>query len=355
MLDEEQTEAPSVKLWSPRTIGWLTLILALIGGFHAFAGGFALAAMNCYRLGLRRKAIIHLILGPVLAVLLSTVVFLLEQDFSLRLVDLLASLVITFLVVAYLHKMTERSISRLQSGYEVQQGNLPVAVGTVIVVSLIMIVVQIGVNYGIAILQTPKVESTATLVPGGDPAIVGTIHPWAEGDGPIEGRRIVLCKPIDGTRLDPYDCTLTNFTATTDEEGRFEFDQLPVGTYLIFYDSGFAGFDAAVARLSGKAIALGDRLAVSDLDLFRDEADGSFLTFFPQGGTAEGLYWHIELTLQGGGSPFFVAHDIETGVSSDCEAPSFWEVPPGVFIPVAVKVVKGYTSQVEFDVLYRGD
>ena len=352
MLERERAGQTQVRLWLPTTIGWLTLVLSLVIGAIAFACGFVLAAINWYRLGQRRKATLHFVLGPILAVALSVVASLYRFDAA----HLVAYLIIAFFVVAYLHKATERSISRLQPSYTVQPGKLSAAVGVAVLVGLVMLPVLIGVNYGVAILRTPKVRSTATLVPGGDPAVTGTIHPWTEGDGPIEGRGIVLCELITATRFDPYDCTLTALTATTDAEGRFEIERVPEGQYLLFYESGLADFDAAVARWAGKAFRLGDYWWLRRQGFFQGNPDGSFTICWPSGEGANDFYRdYFELTLMAGGSPFYVAHDIEVAVSAKYERELLSELPSGVFVPTSVEIVEGFTSQVAFDVLNHSD
>jgi hypothetical protein len=55
------------------------------------------------------------------------------------------------------------------------------------------------------------------------------------------------------------------------------------------------------------------------------------------------------------GSPFLVAHDMAIASAYEGEAYPGEPVPDGVFIPTVIEVAKGYTSAVEFEVLYYGD
>jgi hypothetical protein len=49
---------PTIKLWTPNTIGTLTFFLG-------FPGGITLAAINWIKMGMKRKAFAHILLGIV--------------------------------------------------------------------------------------------------------------------------------------------------------------------------------------------------------------------------------------------------------------------------------------------------
>ncbi len=358
MDDVRGVESNAVSLWGPRTIGWLTLVLEVmfIPPFGV-ASGFTLASLNWHRMGIRHKARTHLLVGLGLAIASAVVYRVWQLEFPLResqlgLVGVFIYLLYVFLIVTYLHKTTEAGIAQFQTNHHVRPASTLSAVGIAVAASIVMLGVQFGVNYGIALARTPKLKSTAALVPGDTPSIIGEIHPWI--DEPIEGRKLVLCELVTSTRLDPYDCELTRFEAGTDTEGGFQLAAIPVGEYLVFYDSGLGGFNKAVATWAGKRIELGDYLWLAEHEFFAQ--DYEFHIYYPAGEEINSFYYsHTGLTLMVSGSPFFVAHDMKTASAYEGEIYPWEAIPDGVFIPTMIKVAEGYTSEVEFKVLYYGD
>jgi hypothetical protein len=163
----------------------------------------------------------------------------------------------------------------------------------------------------------------------------------------------VLCRLIAETPA-PYDCELTRFTAVSDAQAQFEMDGVSPGRYLVLYDSGLEGFEAGLNRWANKTLHLGDGLWVVT-HIFHEEEDGSYRYYLPKGATSHEFYLAFDsLTLMFSGSPFIVAHDMRAASAYTGKLEPWDELPAGLFVPVVVQVVNGYTSQVEFDVLYLG-
>ena len=76
---------------------------------------------------------------------------------------------------------------------------------------------------------------SATLVPSEAIRVTGVVRPFH--DAQVVDRHIVLCQWV-GKSHHTYECKLTDYTTTTDEQGRFELTQIEPGEYLIIYDSG---------------------------------------------------------------------------------------------------------------------
>jgi hypothetical protein len=324
-----------------------------------YASGALLASINWYRMGQRRKAWGHAVGGIVLSVVLVVVRHFADDYFrrpstARSVIELIISLVITFAVVAYLHKTTEKDIAHHRLNCLVERGSVSLAVGIALVSLLALIPLYGGTVYGLRFAQLPRLTLTSTLSVGGLPAVRGRIHPWS--DEPIANRKIVLCELYEETIWKPYDCKLTTHSTTSDGSGAFSLEKVPPGRYLVLYDSGMTDFDAAVQRWAGRVIILGDYLWLDDNGFFSEDSKGNFYLIMPEGAPYESFYYYrSELTLTVGGSPFFVAHDITKAISLEFDEGIFERVPNDLYVPVLVEVVEGYTSQVEFDVLYGGD
>jgi hypothetical protein len=130
--------------------------------------------------------------------------------------------------------------------------------------------------------------------------ISGTLTP-GNGTAPISGRHIVLCQLQDTSALP---CTLTTLAATSDSAGHFEFDTVPDGSYLVFYNSGWDDFNAGVTKWTGKTIQVGDVQWLID-NYFTTNPTGGVDVMFPPGAKLDlnlGLYRFF------GEGPFFWAH-----------------------------------------------
>ncbi|MCP4610083.1 MAG: hypothetical protein GY845_15350 [Planctomycetes bacterium] len=346
----EQCEKATLHLWTPSVVGWTTILL----GF----GGFLLAYVNWCRMGLRRKAVKRLVFGIILAIGATVANYFFNERFPLPPEFLYYSiiilkLVLLFIVVAYLYKVTERDIARVGGDYILEPASVPTAVGIAILATLGWIIVGTGVRYGVAYLRIPKVESSATLITGGVPAIRGELFPWT--DEAVSGRKLVLCAVITETKWKPYDCRLTRQVALSDDRGEFRFDSVPPGEYFIFYDSGMVNFESGVEQWEGTVFELGNFrwLYAQDLWRYTIVSPEDFENF------DRTLYrYHVEYTLAGQNSPFVVAHNIERALAFQFKYDPMGigeRVPPGVFEPTMVEVVEGYTSVVEFDVLVSAE
>jgi hypothetical protein len=152
-------------------------------------------------------------------------------------------------------------------------------------------------------------KSPATPEPGGD--VEGTVQAWVIGT-PISGRHIVLCRSLADPR--EGNCELMSQSTDTDFFGRFQFANVPQGTYFVLYDSGLGDFDAAMDRWGGKTLHFGDVAWLTDLlgvDL--ENEDPTFR--IPEGIDIsphdDWLRPYCVLTLLVGNSPFIIAHDLD--------------------------------------------
>jgi hypothetical protein len=183
----------------------------------------------------------------------------------------------------------------------------------------------------------------ATLTPSDSTQVVGTVLPWKSV--PTIGRHIVLCELIDKTPI-PYDCRVTAYHAVTNSGSRFKIENVQPGKYLILYDSGLADFEQSYQKWQDKVLRIGDWEWAFD-NLFSDEPDGSFGICT---GSPNAFYHsHPALTLAATGSPFGLAHDVETAAAYRGNS---HDLALGVFLPVTVDVVVGQTSNIQFRILY---
>lgn len=153
-------------------------------------------------------------------------------------------------------------------------------------------------------------------------SIVGQIT--AYGDHPIADRRIALCQFSQGSEVEetpittPMECTLLETVAVSSSEGRFAFEDVPPGLYLLLYDSGLGDFGAALQEWAGKNLRVGDTEWLLSTFLGNDQGDNqaevhifSELANFMviRGMEATGQYMALHFML--GDSPFVLAHDVE--------------------------------------------
>ncbi len=87
--------------------------------------------------------------------------------------------------------------------------------------------------------------------------VKGTLVPTSDAS-PVAGRGIALCRLTEGTPTAPAACALIAPATTTDAQGRFAFEQVAPGTYLIVYASGLADFQAGMDRWAGRTLHLDD-------------------------------------------------------------------------------------------------
>jgi hypothetical protein len=102
----DQTSAsllPAVKLWTPRAVGMTTFFLG-------FPGGIVLASINWMRMGLKNKAISHLIGGAI-----GAFVFILVLLFTPQTLGRVLGLVINLGMLYYLQSQTTKDIGAFRA------------------------------------------------------------------------------------------------------------------------------------------------------------------------------------------------------------------------------------------------
>ncbi len=159
--------------------------------------------------------------------------------------------------------------------------------------------------------QPPPPTPRPTPTPAPPASISGSFEPAGEG-GEVAGRRVALCRAIGPARQLPFGCELLPEVETSDNGGRFRFDDLTPGTYLVLFDSGSGDFAAAVGRWAGRTIRPGDWPWLRD-NLIQPEADGYVPVHRPTGLDPEArlnLAAYGLQTLMIGDSPFIMAHQI---------------------------------------------
>ena len=203
---------------------------------------------------------------------------------------------------------------------------------TFVLVLIFITVFQAACNPQTASPETP----TATV------SIITVLRPWT-ADTPIAGRHVALCQ----SQGDPRNglCELLPHTVDTDHQGRFQFYDVPAGTYFLLYDSGLSDFDEAMARWGGKTLHFGNEEWLSDflgVDLSQGEVDYRMPEGITLSPNVDWLSSYCLLTLLVGESPFIIAHDLQS-VSHDRELHC-----------ALVTVLPGQTARVDVDVLYFG-
>lgn len=204
-------------------------------------------------------------------------------------------------------------------------------------VTFVLVLILSSIFQAACSLQTVSPETPTVTV-----SIVGVLRPWT-ADTPIAGRHVALCK----SQGDPRDglCELLPHTVDTDRQGRFQFYDVPAGTYFLLYDSGLSDFDEAMAKWGGKTLHFGDQEWLSDF-LGVDFSSGEIEYRMPEGiSLSPDVDWlssYCLLTLLVGESPFIIAHDLES-VSHDRELHC-----------AVINVLPDQTSRVDVQVLYFG-
>jgi hypothetical protein len=178
---------------------------------------------------------------------------------------------------------------------------------------------------------TPTPSPVPTPVP---PAISGTLTSTSTSSL-VADRHIVLCRRNDSTDLT---CNVTPLTTTSDSAGHFEFATVPVGNYLVFYDSGWDDFTAGLAKWTGKDIHVGDvQWLVAN---YYDSVNGQVSMMIP-GGTK--LDAKLILYRFFGQSPFFWAHTCAGGSCGTTAA----------VLPVEYDVTQGSSEDATFTAYFH--
>lgn len=151
----------------------------------------------------------------------------------------------------------------------------------------------------------------------GQTSITGEIQ--AYGDYPIAGRKIALGQISDQILDDGQEverCTLLETVAVSDQNGFFEFKEIPLGNYLLFYDSGLSDFDVAVGKWAGKTLRISDRKWLLESFLETDKSEISLHLFKESANLLamqgmERTQQYLMATFMIGNSPFILAHDVD--------------------------------------------
>jgi hypothetical protein len=349
------TTAPTIKVWKPWTIGGTTVLIGVVFQPEwGIAVGFTLAVINWYRMRQRRTAILNLLVGLLLVIATAAVRYYFERqtwvpstaEFGVQLV---AGFVWLFCTAAYLHLATARDLARAEAHFVIRPASQWVAAGIVAAVLILSVLLRPVVHAGVARAMTVPLQTTSRFTTRGAFAVHGVVHAWA--NAPVANRHIVLCG-LEERRYDPvapYVCTLTQLTATTDQQGQFSIDIVPAGRYLVFYDSGLADFQAGVEKWADHRMPLEPYAGWAEV--FRSYEYRPSMYPPPATELNDFYYLYSEATLMLGGSPFVLAHDIQAASTYKEEIETWRPLPPGVFIPTVIEVHEGQTSEVEFDVL----
>lgn len=134
---------------------------------------------------------------------------------------------------------------------------------------------------------------TPTPTPTPQPSIIGEVAPWDEGD-PVNNRQLVLCKLLAVTDKLPASCMLMETSVTTDGEGKFEFYDIPPGSYFILYNSGLVDFESALELWSGERLDLGDADWIVNQFI---KPDGDLRCYYPNA-IPEGLFLEVAMQSQ---------------------------------------------------------
>jgi hypothetical protein len=126
----------------------------------------------------------------------------------------------------------------------------------------------------------------------------------------------------------------------SDDQGRFQFFEVPAGVYLIIYDSGVGDFDSGLQEWGGQTLNLSSIEWLSDT-YYADAGEECTLRL-PAGMPLFGFNFaaYVMQALYFCDYPFILAHDFETTFSES------------EFEPIAVEVTEGKTSQIEFPVAH---
>lgn len=148
-------------------------------------------------------------------------------------------------------------------------------------------------------------------------ALSGQLLPLND-EASAAGLRVALCRVTREVETGLPDCDLHPEAATVGQAGRFEFESVDAGDYLLLYESGLADFDAALAALGGATLYL------SNWNWLHSEviqaAPGQHLNLRPSAAIRDDpsvdLLSFSRATLLIDGSPFVAAHEIDRSGAS---------------------------------------
>ena len=178
------------------------------------------------------------------------------------------------------------------------------------------------------------------------PSISGYLMPGSD-DVPIANRHIVLCERLSQEEKN-LTCKLMDTYSTSNDDGYFEFWDIPTGAYFLFYDSGWLDFEAGLEQWGGKTIEVGNVEWLVD-NYCTKESNGDLTFMLPAGAKLSfGLGSNINIPFLMVyrffvKSPFFWAHECgpeECGNPEDIN-------------PVQANVGDSLSEQITFTVFYH--
>jgi hypothetical protein len=189
--------------------------------------------------------------------------------------------------------------------------------------------------------EPPTPTSTSTPIP---PAIYGKLDPWTE-DTPIVGRYLALCK-ISKTE-GKMNCDLMTTFVITDEQGEFEFFDVPTATYMVIHDSGIGSFEKAMEKWGGTAIRVADPAWCDKYFGEYDAGSGWISLRIPKGANIDpnAMKAYGQFSLGLGNSPFILAH-LPGAVFND---------EPLLIRHITVEVIKGEIARLTLPITYYGE
>ncbi len=176
------------------------------------------------------------------------------------------------------------------------------------------------------------------------PAISGKLDPWTE-DTPIVERYLALCKvsETEGRK----NCELMTAFVVTNEQGEFEFFDVPAATYMVIHDSGIGSFEEAMEKWGGTAIRVADPAWCDKYFGEYAAASGWVSLHIPKGANINPntmkAYGQFSLGL--GNSPFILAH-LPGAVFAD---------EPLLLRHITVEVTVGETAMLTVPITYYGE
>ncbi len=191
---------------------------------------------------------------------------------------------------------------------------------------------------------TPLIPPTSTPIPSTPTPIPPDLSGRVTSDeAHSAGRFFTLCMIVASG------CQFTSLVAVSNSDGYFKFQDVPVGDYYIFYDSGYEDFNNAVKKWNGNTIQVGNVQWLADNFITHND-DGTFSFTMVSGMKLDKNTAYMAVYRFFAKSPFLWAHKC---VTNNCSTPE--DVSP-----IVAEVSNGTPGSVEFEVFgpfdeYSGD